>query len=215
MNAERIGRVSAHFATEAGMPPNPSLCRDLRRDPRRRRLHLDHERARQRHDAYLTDATITEPDIANMTNSRWPNYTPLAIEDGACAVFAFPLHVGVETVGVLTLYQDTAGMLTDEQNADGRELVRILPALMTAVPARAPQPLFAGDLIAAGAHCAEVHQAAGATAVQLGIDVDDALIRIRAHACVISKTVAHVSQEILAHRLRLGQDGPQQHGVSP
>ena len=62
---------------------------------------------------------------------------------------------------------------------------------------------------------AEVRQAAGVTAVQLGIDVDDALIRIRAHANAISKTVAHVSQEILAHRLRLGQDGPQQHGVSP
>ena len=215
MNAERTGRAPAHFASEAGMPPNPSLCRDLRRDPRRRRRHLDRERARQRHDAYLTDATITEPDMANMTNSRWPNYTPLAIELGACAVFVFPLHVGVEIVGVLTLYRDTAGMLTDEQNADGRELARILPALMTAVLARAPQPLLAGDLIDSEAHRAEVRQAAGATAVQLDIDVDDALIRIRAHANAISKTVAHVSQEILAHGLRLGQDGPQQHGVSP
>ncbi len=52
------------------------------------------------HDAHATDATITEPDIVNMTNSRWPSYTPLDIELGACAVFAFPLHVGVETVGL-------------------------------------------------------------------------------------------------------------------
>ena len=74
------------------------------------------------HDAYATDATITEPDVTNMTNSRWPSYTPLAIELGVCTVFAFPLHVGVETVSVLILYQDTVGMLTDEQNADGREL---------------------------------------------------------------------------------------------
>jgi len=60
-----------------------------------------------------------------------------------------------------------------------------------------------------------LHQAAGVTAVQLGIDVDDALIRIRAHAYAISTTAARVSQEILAHRLRLGEDGPLQHGVSP
>jgi len=53
------------------------------------------------------------------------------------------------------------------------------------------------------------------TAVHLGIDVDDSLIRVRAHDYSISKIVAHVSQEILAHRLRLGQDGPQEHGVSP
>ena len=51
--------------------------------------------------------------------------------------------------------------------------------------------------------------------MQLGIDVDDALIRIRAHAYAISTTAARVSQEILAHRLRLGEDGPLQHGVSP
>ena len=89
------------------------------------------------------------------------------------------------------------------------------PALMTAVHARAPQPLLAGDLIDAEAHRAEGHQATGMTAVQLGIDVDDVSIRIRAHACAIGKTVAHVSQEILAHRLRLGEDGPPQHGVSP
>jgi len=171
------------------------------------------------HDSVTTAISPTrrspKPDIANMTNSRWPNYTPLAIELGACAVFVFPLHVGVEIVGVLTLYRDTDEQNADEQNADRRELARILPALMTAVQARAPQPLLAGDLIDAEAQRAEVRQAAGVTAVQLGIDVDDALIRIRAHANAISKTVAHVSQEILAHRLRLGQDGPQQHGVSP
>ena len=93
-------------------------------------------------------------------------------------MFASPLHVGVETVGELTVYQDTVGMLTDEHDADGRELARMLPALMSAVQARAPQPLLAGDLIDAEAHRAEVHQAAGVTAAQYGIDVDEALIRI-------------------------------------
>ena len=63
-----------------------------------------------------------------MTNSRWPSYTPLAIELGVCAVSAYPLHVGVETVDVLTSYQDTVGMRTDEQDADGRGFARMLPA---------------------------------------------------------------------------------------
>ena len=43
-------------------------------------------------------------------------------------MFAFSLHVGVETVDVLTSYKDTVGMLTDEQDADGREFARMLPA---------------------------------------------------------------------------------------
>ncbi len=64
-------------------------------------------------------------------------------------------------------------MLTDEQDADGHELARMLPALMSTIQARSPQPLLAGELSDADAHRAEVHQASGTTAVQLGIDVPD------------------------------------------
>lgn len=239
VNAERTRRISARFAPGAGTPPNPSLCATCveildvgagisimsgrnsgpvcsSSDRVRRLEDLQFSLGEGPcHDAYATDATITEPDVANATNTRWPNYTPLAVDLGACAVFAFPLHVGEGTVGVLTLYSDTVGMLTHDQAADGRELARMLPALMTAVQAREPEPLLARDLIDTESHRAEVHQAAGVTAVQLGIDVHEALIRIRAHAYAASQTVAHVSQEILAHRLRLSEDGNQQHGVSP
>ena len=191
MNAERTRRVSAHFAPEAGTPPNPGLCAtcvailDVGAGISIMSKHdggpvcSSSERVRRLEDLQLsssggpsldasaTDATITEPNIANMTNSRWPSYTSLAIELGVCAVSAYPPHVGVEAVGVPS-YQDTVGMLTDEQNADRRELAWMLPALMTAVQARAPQPLLAWDLIDAE-----------------------------------------------AHRLQLGEDAPPQHGVSP
>ena len=176
MNAERTRRVSAQFAPEAGTPPNPSLCPTCveildvgagisilsghdggpvcSSSERVRRLEdLQFSLGEgPSHVAYATDAPIAEPDIANMTNSRWPSYTSLAIELGVCAVWAYPLHVGVEAVGVLTSYQDTVGMLTDEQNADRREFAWMVPALMTAVQARAPQPLLAWDLIDAEAH---------------------------------------------------------------
>ena len=176
MNAERTRRVSAHLAPAAGTPPNRSLCAtwveivdvgariSIMNGDNSGPACSSSERVRRledlqfsssegpSHDAYATDATITEPDIANMTNSRWPSYTSLAIELGVCAVWAYPLHVGVEAVGVLTSYQDTVGMLTDEQNADRREFAWMVPALMTAVQARAPQPLLAWDLIDAEAH---------------------------------------------------------------
>ncbi len=167
------------------------------------------------HDAFTTRTMIAEPDLATRTNGNWPNYAPSALDLGACAVFAFPLHAGVGIVGVLTVYHDTVGMLTDDQDADGRELARMLPALMTAIQARSAEPLLAPELSDIDAHRAEVYQASGITAVQLGINVDDALIRIKAHAYATSQRIVHVSQEILAHRLELSDDRPPQPGPSP
>ncbi len=166
------------------------------------------------HDAYINGTMIAEPDLNTRTNDNWPNYTPPALDLGACAVFAFPLHIGIGIVGVLTVYHDIVGMLTDQQNADGRELARILPALMTAIQARSGETLLAGELSDREAHRTEVHQASGITAVQLGIGVDDALARIRGHAYATNQSVADVSREILAHRLQLDDDGPRQPGAS-
>lgn len=158
------------------------------------------------HDAYTAGAVVNEPDLARGTNTRWPNYTPPALELGACAVFAFPLQAGSGVVGVLTVYHDVAGMLSDEQSADGRELARMLPAIMSKIQARSPDPLPVGVLSDHHAHRAEVHQASGALAVQLGVGVDEALDRMRAHAYANDVTVRQVAREILAHRLHLSDD---------
>jgi hypothetical protein len=160
------------------------------------------------HDAFTTGSMVTEANLADGSNIRWPNYTPPALDLGACAVFALPLQIGAAVVGVLTLYQDAVGMLTDEQTADGRVVARLLPAIMSDIQARAPDPLPAEVLSDVGAHRAEVHQASGMMAVQLGIDAHNALARIRAHAYATNETVAQVATEILAHRLHLGNDGP-------
>ena len=55
----------------------------------------------------------------------------------------------------------------------------------------------------AWAHPAVVHHASGITAVQLGIDVDEALLRLRTHAFVSGRAVSHVAAEVVARRLRI------------
>lgn len=234
MDAERTRRISARFAPGPGSPPNSSLCTtcvdvlDLfgvgisimsgqnsgpvcsSSELVRRLEDLQYSLGEGPcHDAYVGGAFVSEPDLADRASHTWANYTPPALDLGACAVFAFPLYVGDETVGALTLYQDSKGMLTDEQQADGRVLAIMLPALMSAIQVRSPAPMLARELSDAKAHREEVHQASGMTAVQLGIHVQEALLRIRAHAFANNQTVADVSQEILEHRLHLGDDGPE------
>ncbi len=237
---ERTRRIAARFPPGAGTPPNDSLCAtsagildvtgagiSIMSGRNSGPVCSSSERVRRLedlqfslgegpcHDAYTTNTMVSEPDLANRRETNWLNYTPPALDLGVCAVFAFPLHIGVGTVGVFTVYDDSAGMLSDEQDADGREIARTLPALMNAIQARSNGPLLTGELSDTDAHRAEVHQASGITAVQLGIDVREALIRIRAHAYATGETVAHVSQEIVAHRLKLGDDGPRQQRAQP
>jgi hypothetical protein len=48
-----------------------------------------------------------------------------------------------------------------------------------------------------------VHQASGMVAVQLGVTVGEALVRLRAYAFGNSRLIAEVAEAVVARRLRL------------
>ena len=158
-------------------------------------------------DAYTSGAPVSEPDLRNSLVVRWPNYTSPALAIGARGVFAFPLHAGVGRIGVLTLYQKDAGALSAEQMADSLVLASVLAATMLTVQSRNDPDVLADELTDDSSHRAEVHQATGVVAMQLGIDVSEALLRIRAHAFATERRIAAVADDIVARRLRLDDDG--------
>jgi hypothetical protein len=159
-------------------------------------------------DAFTTGLSVSEPDLARCTASTWPHYTRRAIDLGARAVFAFPLRLDTNPIGVLTLYKETIGPLTEEQSADSGVVATVLAHTISSIQATSTPPLLANELSDVNAHRAEVHQASGMTAIQLQIDVGTALMRMRAHAYATDQSVAFVAREIVAHRLRLGDDRP-------
>jgi hypothetical protein len=159
-------------------------------------------------DAFTTGLSVSEPDLAGCTASTWPHYTRRAFDLGARAVFAVPLRLDTDPIGVLTLYQDTIGPLSEEQTADSVVVATVLAHTISSIQATSTPPLLASELSDVNAHRAEVHQASGITAIQLQIDVGTALMRMRAHAYATDQSVAFVAQEIVAHRLRLSDDRP-------
>jgi hypothetical protein len=159
-------------------------------------------------DAFTTGLPVSEPDLAGCKASTWPHYTRRAFDLGARAVFAFPLRIDTNPIGVLTLYQDAIGPLTELQTADSGVVATVLAHTISAIQATSTPPLLASELSDVNAHRAEVHQASGMTAIQLQIDVGTALMRMRAHAYATDQSVAFVAQEIVAHRLRLSDDRP-------
>ena len=152
--------------------------------------------------------TILEPDLEHARPARWPIFTATALELGTRGVFALPLNAGTKCIGVLTLYHDVAGALSPEQRADGVVVADELARSMLEAQSRNETDQLSVELDDAASHRAEVHQATGMVAVQLGVAVADAAARLRAYAYAENRSVVEVARDIVERRLRLVDDGP-------
>lgn len=159
-------------------------------------------------EAFAGRSIVSEPDLVHQIPHRWQHFTPMAIELGMAGVFAFPLQVGESCVGVLTAYQDVAGPLSKDQEADGLIVADTIASSMLRLRPEGDFEVLAGIRVDDGAHRAEFHQATGMIAVQLGVGVSEAAVRVRAFAFGADRTVADVAGDIVAGKLRLDNDRP-------
>ncbi|MFF0738875.1 GAF and ANTAR domain-containing protein [Streptomyces sp. NPDC004111] len=156
-------------------------------------------------DAARTGEPVTETDLAAAPADRWPLFTPAACDTPARAVIAHPLLLGVVTAGVLTGYRTTPGPLLPSQRQDIARFARIALDLLLHTP---PHALTTGSGGPDGPDLqrAEVHQAAGKLTVYLDISIDDALLRLRAHAWRHNQALPDVARAVITGRLRLDPD---------
>jgi hypothetical protein len=153
-------------------------------------------------DAHHQDRPVLEPDLAHPVVARWPAFTPPAVEAGVRAIFGFPLRIGAVRLGAINLYRDEPGTLSDDQHADTLILAGIVTNTVVAVQSHAPSGELASELEAGTNLHLVVHQASGMVAVQLGVDVGEALVRLRAHAFGGGRLVRDVARDVVERRLR-------------
>jgi hypothetical protein len=161
-------------------------------------------------DAYSSGRPVHAPNFNATTSARWPTFVLQALDSGFGGVFAYPMSSHGAKVGVLTLYQDTAGELTAEQHYDSIAIATLLTETVLSMQDTAPAGELAGGLDDVVGYRAEIHQASGMVSIQLRISVTEALLRIRAHAFAIGSPVGVVAADIVARRLRLSDDREQQ-----
>lgn len=136
--------------------------------------------------------------------SRWPAFTAAARVEGVVALFVFPLQVGVDRFGALTLHARAAFELTKSG------LALVLRAADAA--ARTLQDMIrgtgdVGDRLDDGdAYRPQVYQASGVLMAQLGVASGEALARLRGYAYAHDQDITLVAKDILAHRLWLTKD---------
>ena len=145
-------------------------------------------------DASRTGRPVLQPDLARTAPSRWPAFADGALEAGIRAVFAFPLRVGAIRVGVLDLYRDEAGPLSEDELtealcfADAATLVVLHEQAGSQV--RGASPPFDDR--------AEVHQATGVISVQASVGLAEALVLLRARAFAEGRPLGEVAQDVLS-----------------
>lgn len=203
--AEATAMTGAGVMLMAGNRPQVSICSTDRTSSRIEDLQYSLGEG-PCIDAHRRAEVIAEPDLLANGSSRWPAFSAPAVAAGARAVFGFPIRIGVVRLGALNLYCDRPGPLEDDQHAYALVMADVAARAVLAAQADAPPGRLSKELEEGTDQWLVVHQAAGMVSVQLGVSVDDALVRLRAHAFSTDRLVTDIAQEIVARRLHLDDD---------
>ena len=159
-------------------------------------------------DAIRAGLPVLVGDLDSWENhQQWPLFVPSAGATGARAIFAFPLRSGAIRIGALVLHRTSPGRLSPEQISNALVLADIIMSLLLDELTRAHLDSGVAPLNGMPLSRAEVHQATGMLSVQMEVSMDEALVRLRAHAFAHDQPVVEVARDIVARRLRLSPDG--------
>lgn len=143
-------------------------------------------------------------DVSSAPAARWAGFLPAVAQLGVRAVFAFPLRLGSLKVGALTGHRRRPGMMSGESIEHALTLCDALTDFLLRM--RLPPPSREDAARTPGLvhlHRAEVHQATGMVAVQLGLSLPAALSRLRAEAFATNRCITEVATAVLRGDLRL------------
>lgn len=152
-------------------------------------------------DASNSGAAVLVPDLADADDpalTRWPTFAREAVDSGVLAAFAFPLLLGTARIGAMSLYRSSPGDLSSEQLTQGLATADSVALTLAQKGDGLPAPGRADPM--------RLHQAAGMAMVQLGVPIDQALLRMRAVAFSEGTTVDDLADAILLRQRRLSQE---------
>ena len=146
-------------------------------------------------------SATSEVELLSSASSRWLSYSSSAGSAGARAVFSFPLCIGAICLGVLSLYRDRPGPLSDVQASDAYLMASVAARAVLAMQAGAPRDTIADELVREATFDFAVHQAAGMVSVQGSMSVGDAMVALRAHAFTSDCSSSALALRIVARDL--------------
>lgn len=171
-------------------------------------------------DAVRTGSPVVEPDLDRVRAERWPALLPAARALGVTGVCCFPIGIGAIRLGVLTVLCDGDRRLSGQQYTDATALVAALTgAFLNGDPRGGRNGYGSAPGLGIfleqppGLRRAAVHQATGMVSVQLSVSMEEALLRLRAHAYSSERPLGEIAADVVGRRLRFNEDFTFNHDV--
>lgn len=148
--------------------------------------------------AFVDGAPTLVSDLSR-EEERWPGFADTAQEIGAAAVFSFPLRIGGIRLGTVTYYRRRAGALPASELADAALLADLITF---ALLEQAEFSKNAGEewIRTVGSY-QDVNIATGVLSAKLGVSLDEAFLRLRAHSFQQGRPILELAREILGERI--------------
>jgi hypothetical protein len=159
-------------------------------------------------DAFGARRPVLVADLTSHAMDRWPLYAPAVHQDGLRAVFAFPLQVGAARLGVMDVFRERAGPLTEYQLVTAFRVADIIvETLLDRQEDRGRQGIADGLVWSVG-NRAQLFQAQGMVMVQLGVPLGEAMVRMRAYAFAENLRLDDVARDVVNRTLRFDEEAP-------
>ena len=152
-------------------------------------------------DALRGGVPVLVPDFGAEGARRWPAFNAGMRGIEVASLFAFPMFLGVVTVGVVELYCSRRRELLPHDLAIAVRLATTTTRQCVEAAMRSAEDHRSREIPAARAMRREVHQATGMIIVQLGTDPTSAFMRLRAHAFASERSVESVAHDVVSRIL--------------
>ncbi|WP_152547006.1 ANTAR domain-containing protein [Amycolatopsis orientalis] len=133
---------------------------------------------------------------------RRPGFADSASANGAHAAFAFPLGLGAIRLGTLTLCRRKTGSLSPDELTDALALADLSTTALLADSSGEDDQLALWARKDTAGHYDDVHVATGMLTARLDISLQDALMRLRAHAYSRQLPITEVARAVIIRQSR-------------
>ncbi|GAA2646002.1 ATP-binding protein [Paractinoplanes durhamensis] len=146
---------------------------------------------------YATGAPVDAPDLGR-ADLRWPGFAARAREAGFHAVYAIPVRLRDEVIGVLNLFAVRPGPLSETATHAARAMANITAISLLQHRAVEYRQILAEQLQYAMNSRVAIEQAKGILAENLGLDMGGAFAELRRFAARIGRRLSDVAAAVAA-----------------
>lgn len=147
-------------------------------------------------ECYSTGRAITNVALSE-ANTRWPVFTPVAVEAGFGATHALPLRLRGTIIGALNLFSTKTAPLSDDDVAVGQAMADVATIGLLHQRSLHEQTVLSEQLQTALQSRILIEQAKGVLAARAGLSVAEAFTRMRAHARRTSTSLTSIAQAVI------------------